>query len=288
MAPSSTVLKASSFTSLALIAFAANSVLCRLALGEQQIDAASFTAVRLASGALVLFLLIKINHSEKPNRSGNWFSSLMLFLYAMTFSYAYLSLDTGTGALILFGAVQFTMIAYSLLKGKRLTTAEWLGVLLALLGLIYLLYPGINTPSLTGFVLMLTAGVAWGAYTLLGSNSANPLAENAANFIRTLPLIALVAIITLPDSFYTQEGLWLAFLSGAIASGVGYTIWYTALRYITAIQAAVVQILVPVLAGIGGVIFMDETVTIRLLLSAILVLSGILLVVISNNSKQKI
>jgi drug/metabolite transporter (DMT)-like permease len=266
-----------------LTAFAANSVLCRLALGEQTIDAASFTAIRLVSGAIVLFLILQLPGEANNSKSkSSWFAASMLFLYAISFSYAYITLDTGTGALILFGSVQLTMILITLFKGTKLHVTEWAGVLIAFSGFVYLILPGISTPSFSGFILMTLAGIAWGIYTLGGRGSINPLADTAQNFIRTLPLviaISVIAILTNQNIHVSQKGIVLAILSGAIASGIGYTIWYAALRGLSATQAAVVQLLVPVIAAVGGVIFVSEVITSRLQLSSVMILGGILLVV---------
>lgn len=271
------------FTSLALIAFAANTVLCRLALGEQSIDAASFTSIRLFSGALVLFVITRLNHAGSRSASrGNWPASVMLFTYAITFSFAYITLDTGTGALILFGAVQITMILVSLMRGNRLHLIEWLGLALAFGGFVYLVLPGVSTPSLRGFLLMTIAGMAWGLYTLKGRGSAAPLMDTAYNFIRTLPLVGIVLLLSVPHANYSTQGIVLAILSGGIASGIGYTIWYIALDGLTATQAAVVQLFVPVIAALGGVIFVAEPITLRLTLAGLLILGGILLVLLGR------
>lgn len=263
-----------------MVAFAANSVLCRLALGEQQIDATSFTVIRLTSGAVVLFLLCTVKRTGPILRGkGSWFGALMLFLYAATFSFAYLSLDTGTGALILFGTVQLVMIFYSLYKGEYLHALEWGGVLLASAGLVYLVLPGVSQPSLQGFLLMLVAGIGWGAYSLLGRGSSQPLLDTGANFIRTLPLVLLLGLAMLNHVDLTSRGVWLAILSGAIASGMGYALWYRALSGLTATQAAVFQLSVPVIAAVGGVIFMGEAVSLRLTLASLMILGGIALVI---------
>ena len=268
---------------MALIAFAANSVLCRLALGEGSIDAASFTAIRLLSGALVLLLLLTLkNKNESAASRGSWLASLMLFVYAITFSFAYISLDTGTGALILFAWVQISMILLSLVSGNRLHLSEWAGVFIAFAGFVYLMLPEVSSPSVTGFVLMTIAGIAWGVYSLKGRGSGNPLMDTAYNFLRTVPLVVILLIIAMHDAQYTTEGIWLAVLSGAIASGVGYTIWYKALRGLSTTQAAVVQLLVPVIAAFGGVVFVSEVITVRLTLSALMILGGILLVVLGR------
>lgn len=268
---------------MALIAFAANSVLCRLALGNEAIDAPSFTGIRLLSGAITLFIILSIKGSNKGTLSkGSWPAGLMLFLYAITFSYAYLSVDTGTGALILFGSVQITMIMLSLVSGTRLHLIEWSGVIIALTGFIYLILPDITTPSVNGFVLMTVSGMSWGIYTLKGRGSKNPLMDTTYNFLRTIPFVALLAIFTTQNMSYSFEGIILALISGAITSGVGYTIWYIALGGLSSTQAAVLQLSVPVIAAIGGVVFVSEEITIRLIISATIVLSGILMVVLGK------
>ena len=269
------------YTGLALIAFAANSVLCRLALGEQAIDWSGFTIVRLLSGVIVLLIILKIfSRGKKSTSSGSWPAAFMLFLYAGAFSFAYISLDTGTGALILFGAVQLTMIIFALVKGERLGFIAWSGVLLAFAGFVYLVLPGVSTPSVVGFLFMTIAGIAWGFYTLMGKGSTNPLADTAFNFTRTLPLIIILAIFTIPYLELSVKGIVLAVLSGAVASGIGYTIWYTALRGLSSTQAAVVQLLVPVIAAIGGVVFISEAITLHLIISSFLILGGVTLVLI--------
>jgi drug/metabolite transporter (DMT)-like permease len=283
--------KTASLTILALVAFAANSVLCRLALDNEAIDAASFTAIRLLSGIIVLFIIIggaqRIKQPETLNKKessakGSWFGSVLLFVYAVTFSYAYISLDTGTGALILFGAVQITMIMLSLISGTRLHSSEWVGVIIAFIGFVYLILPKITTPSVTGFVLMTISGVAWGIYTLQGRNSKSPLTDTAYNFLRTTPLIALLTIASLNTMSYTTEGIVLAILSGGIASGIGYTIWYLALEGLSSSQAAVIQLSVPAIAALGGVIFVSEAITLRFAISSTMILGGILLVVLGK------
>ena len=283
------------YTTLALLAFAANSVLCRLALGSNTIDASSFTVIRLLSGVLALYIFLKLSNRNKDVTSrGSWFSSVMLFLYAITFSFAYISLDTGTGALILFGSVQITMIILSLLSGNKLHITEWLGISVAFFGLIYLVLPDVSTPSLTDFLLMTVAGIAWGIYTINGRGSANPLAETYYNFLRTTPIIFVLMAITFYNAHYSFEGILLAIMSGAIASDIGYTIWYLALSHISVAQAAVSQLLVPVIAIFGGIVFVSETITLRLTLSASLILSGILIVLLKryyfgkNNNNNKI
>ena len=207
----------------------------------------------------------------------------MLFIYAAAFSYAYISLETGVGALILFGTVQITMILASLYSGNKLKYYELLGVIIAFAGFVFLVLPGATAPSYTGFILMCLSGVAWGLYTLSGKTSKNPLHDTFFNFFRTLPLIILLLAVAVQDTIMTQKGILLAVLSGGVASGVGYVIWYAALSGLTAIQAAVIQLLVPVIASIGGVIFTDETLSLRLLLSSMIILGGILVVILGRH-----
>jgi drug/metabolite transporter (DMT)-like permease len=271
------------YTTLALLAFAGNSILCRLALGEDAIDAASFTAIRLLSGIIVLAIIMSMRQtSNKITSKGSWKASFMLFLYAITFSYAYVSLETGVGALILFGTVQITIILVGLLSGNKLHFFEWLGVIVSFSGFVYLVMPGVTAPSLIGFILMSLAGIAWGFYTLAGKASVNPLSDTYYNFIRTLPLVIILVAATTQYSALSQKGILFAVLSGAIASGVGYTIWYAALRGLSTIQAAVVQLLVPVIAAVGGILFVDEVFSFRLALSSLMILSGILAVIIGR------
>lgn len=266
-------------TSFALVAFAANSVLCRLALGGGRIDAASFTAIRLLAGILALKAILRVSRGGGAGRAGSVKAAAMLAAYAVCFSFAYLTLDTATGALILFASVQLSMVFTALAKGERQSAVEWVGVLLAVGGFVYLVMPDLNTPSLAGFILMAVAGAAWGAYTLLGRGSSSPLADTAANFTRTWPVIIALGLFALPEGGFTIEGVWLAALSGAVASGIGYAVWYLALPGLGTTQAAVVQLIVPVLAALGGVAVVGEALSPRLVLSAGLILGGIVLVV---------
>lgn len=272
------------YTTLALIAFAANSVLCRKALGEDKIDAAGFTIIRLLSGSLMLFIILNLPRRKKIVKSnGNWFSSMMLFLYAVCFSYAYITLDTGTGALILFAAVQITIISQAIVSGNRLSFVELLGTTIAFAGFVYLVFPDLNTPTIKGFILMTFSGVGWGMYTIKGQGSHNPLNDTAFNFIRTTPLVLLLLIISVKYFKLSLEGVFLALISGAITSGLGYTIWYLALKGLSKIQSAVVQLLVPIIAAIGGVTFMNEVIGTRLTLSSALILGGIFVVLVGKN-----
>jgi drug/metabolite transporter (DMT)-like permease len=286
-----TPLKTLLLTSLALIAFAANSVLCRLALGEGAIDAAGFTIVRMVSAVLVLLILVTVmkNVNRKASSSvsmlvskGSWTASIMLFVYAVAFSFAYQSLDTGTGALILFGAVQITMLLVSVVTGTRLRLLEWVGIAGAFSGFVYLVLPQVSTPSLTGFILMTLSGVAWGFYSVLGRNSKNPLMDTHYNFLRSLVFVLVLLAFSFQTLHTTFNGVLYAVLSGGIMSGLGYTVWYMALKRLAATHAAVVQLLVPVIAAIGGVIFVAEDITMRLMISGIMILGGILLVVLAK------
>src|SRR5687767_673840 len=269
-----------SSTFLTMIAFASNSLLNRLALGRESIDAVSYTAIRLVSGALALWLISSLQkNSVGPKVRGSWISASMLFIYAIAFSLAYLSLTAGAGALILFGTVQVTMILAALRSGERPQLLEWLGILLALGGLVYLVMPGLEAPSLLGSALMLLAGIAWGLYSLRGRGTGSPLADTAGNFIRAVPLIIAVQLVTLNGVELSQSGILLAILSGAVASGVGYVIWYAALRGLTATRAAIVQLSVPVLAAWGGVAFLEEIISLRLIFAGAFILGGIALAI---------
>ncbi|MFH6598713.1 EamA family transporter [Ectopseudomonas khazarica] len=264
-------------TSLAMLAFAGNSLLCRLALRETAIDAASFTAVRLLAGACALWLLLQLRQNRQAP-AGSWAGAVALFTYAAAFSFAYLQLDTGVGALLLFGAVQLSMLLWGLLRGERLGLCASLGTALATAGLLALLLPGASAPPLLAALLMLLAGIAWGAYSLLGRGQGNPLAVTAGNFLRATPLALLLALAVLPQLNWDGPGLFYALLSGALTSGVGYAIWYSALPGLHASQAATVQLSVPILAALGGSLLLSEALTLRLLLSAVAVLGGIALV----------
>jgi len=272
-------------TLLALIAFAANSILCRLALYDGLMDAGSFTAFRLISGAAVLgcIFLFRKHKAQRLQVSGSWLAASLLFVYAITFSYAYIALDVATGALILFTAGQFTLILSALFLGRRLNRLEWLGLSLAFIGFVYLMLPSATTPSWYGFILMSISGVAWGLYTLLGKGSKQSLADTASNFIRCLPLVVLLMFFSFEYTHFNAQGLVYAGLSGAVASGVGYTIWYMVLKKLETIHAAVVQLFVPVLAAVGGVLFLNEVLTMRLLLSGAIIFCGILLVILQRN-----
>ncbi len=268
-------------TALAMVAFAANSVLCRLALREGAIDAASFTAVRLVSGAVALglILLLRDRSVKAMAAQGNQGSALALFVYAAGFSLAYVELATGTGALLLFGAVQATMIGIGLYRGERLAPLQWLGLMLALAGLVALLLPGATAPPLAAAALMLVAGAAWGVYSLRGKGAADATAVTAGNFLRALIWLLPLALFVWPAQWPQGAGMVYAVLSGALASGAGYAIWYLALRGLVSSTAATVQLSVPVLAALAGVLWLDEAFTLRLLLASAAILGGIALVI---------
>jgi drug/metabolite transporter (DMT)-like permease len=268
-------------TLVAMIAFASNSLLCRAALKQTSIDAASFTFIRIVSGAAALWLIMKMGNASWKE-AGNWPSALALFVYAAAFSFAYNSLSAGTGALLLFGAVQATMILWGLRKGERLHAIQIVGLAVAVTGLVVLLFPGLSAPPLSGSILMLGAGVAWGIYSLRGKLK-NPVSATAGNFVRAVPLAAVVSIILLPWARLDRAGIGYAALSGAIASGLGYVIWYTALSGLKATSAATVQLSVPVLAATGGILLLGEPITLRYLFASIAVLGGIALVVIEKH-----
>jgi drug/metabolite transporter (DMT)-like permease len=273
------------YTVLALVAFALNSILCRLALKGEEIDAVSFTLVRLVSGAATLVAINYFFGKTDRTERGNWISAFFLFAYAIGFSLAYLDLTTGTGALILFSSVQFTMIFIGLVRGERPGALEWIGLLLALSGLVWLVFPGLAAPPLLSSALMAVAGIAWGIFTLRGRGSTNALAEMSGNFLRSVPMILatfLIALALMNRVRLSPSGIILAVLSGAAASGIGYSIWYAVLKYHTAARAAILQLAVPVLAAIGGVAILFEPISLRLILASALILCGIGLAVVGR------
>lgn len=275
--------RTSLLTGLALVAFAANSVLCRYALEHNAIDASSFTSLRLLSGSLVLALMINVHRQPGQTRSkGSWIAGFMLFTYACAFSFAYLLLGAAMGALILFGAVQVTMILVSIFSGNRLHITEWLGISLAFAGFIYLVFPGLTAPPLSGFILMTLSGIAWAVYSLKGKQSSQALMDTAYNFLRTMPFVAILILLTYQSAHYSYQGIVLAILSGAVTSAIGYSIWYSALNGLSTTQAAVVQLLVPVITAIGGVLLLSEAITLRLTIAGALILGGILLVILGR------
>jgi drug/metabolite transporter (DMT)-like permease len=270
------MLRTSAATVLAMVAFAANSILCRLALQEPDIDAAGFTAIRLTAGAGMLLVIARLSGRRRATRSGSdWASAAALFLYAILFSFAYLRLDVGTGTLILFALVQATMILCGLARGERPRPLQWLGLAVALGGLAYLVSPGLAAPSMTGSLMMGSAGVAWGVYSLRGRGAKDPMSATTDNFVLSIPMVLLLAAVSHQSIDISTRGALLAVASGAIASGVGYAIWYTALRGLSATRAASVQLSVPVLAAAGGLMFLGESISLRLVISAVLILGGV-------------
>ncbi len=264
-------------TTLAMLAFAGNSLLCRAALRDSGMDPASFTGIRLTAGAAVLWMLLALR-SRPAAAHGSWWAAVALFTYAAAFSYAYLHLDAGAGALLLFGAVQLSMTAWGLFKGERLHRWQVTGMLLASAGLVALLLPDSRTPSLPASLLMLAAGGAWGVYSLLGRGAPDPLAATTGNFQRTLPMAALLGLFALDGLDWNASGVIYALLSGGLASGVGYALWYAALPGLAAMQAASVQLSVPLLTALAGSLLLGETLTTRLLLAGVAILGGIALI----------
>jgi len=269
-------LRIAALTALAMLAFAGNSLLCRLALTRTGIDAASFTALRLASGALLLYLLVRLRRGGGAP-TGNWVSALALFGYAAAFSFAYLSLTAATGALLLFGAVQITMIGYGLCGGERLRLHQWTGLTVATAGLVGLLLPGLSAPPWQGALLMFGAGAAWGIYSLRGRTTGSPVEATAGNFLRATLFAAVLSILLLADSAVDARGVACAVASGALASGLGYVLWYQALAELRATSAGIVQLSVPALAAVGGSLLLDEPVTLHLLLASAAILGGVAL-----------
>jgi drug/metabolite transporter (DMT)-like permease len=271
-------------TLAAMIAFAGNSLLCRAALRETTIDAATFTLIRLVSGAVVLWLIMRWR-GVAARREGSWLSALALFVYAAAFSFAYLRLSAATGALLLFGAVQATMIAWGFARGERLSLVQMLGLALALGGLVTLLLPGLSAPPLTSAILMLAAGCAWGMYSLRGKRAADPASATAGNFMRAVPFALLLSLVLLPRASFDRAGLGYAILSGAVASGLGYVIWYAVLPHLKAASAASIQLSVPVLAAAGGILLLGEPLTLRFAGASLAILGGIALVILEKQPR---
>ena len=273
-------------TSLAMMAFAGNSLLCRVALQQTSIDAASFTTIRLLSGAVMLWLIARLRSGATSGR-GNWWSAFTLFVYGACFSFAYIGLAAATGALLLFGAVQVTMIGHGLWSGERLRRLQLVGLLLAFGGLVGLLLPGIAAPPFYASLLMLTAGVAWGVYSLRGQGGGDPTRVTAGNFLRAVPFAVTMSLLLLDNTALDRAGIGYAVMSGALASGIGYIIWYTALPRLKASTAASVQLSVPVIAALGGIVFLGEAMTLRLVLAAVTILGGIALVILEMKPVKK-
>jgi drug/metabolite transporter (DMT)-like permease len=274
-------------TAFTLVAFAANSLLCRMALGGELVDPISFTTLRLVSGALFLVPVARVagessTVARPDDKHGSWGSGLALFAYAIAFSLAYLSLDAGMGALILFGCVQATMIGVGLKSGERPHPLQWLGLVTALGGLVYLVSPGITAPDPLGALLMAMAGIAWGVYSLRGKAESAPVLATTTNFVRAAPITAVASVITFPVAHAEPRGAILAVVSGAITSGLGYVLWYKTLRGLTTTQASIVQLLVPVIAAFGGVLFLAEQISARLAIASALILGGVALSILTR------
>ena len=269
-------------TCAAMLAFAANSVLCRLALGPGLIDAAGFTSVRVIAGTLTLALILLLRPGRHERVAANWRTAAMLFSYMVFFSFAYRSLSTGTGALVLFGAVQLTMFVAAIRGGGHFTALSWAGLLVAIGGLIYLVSPGITAPDPMGATLMAIAGISWGLYSLFGRGATDPLQATAKNFALALPLVLIVNLFFIDALHVTAEGAVLAAASGALASGCGYAIWYAALPRLTAVHAATIQLTVPAIAAFLGVVFLSEDITLRLLLASAATLGGVMIVLLQR------
>ncbi|BCN92443.1 membrane protein [Thiomicrorhabdus immobilis] len=291
------------FTSLSIIGFSANAVICRWALDHQLIDPMSFSSLRLGSAAAVLFVVMfwfslrkaQIKAGEKAEKPqvvgrGSWKAALILFIYTVFFSYGYVAISTATGALLLAAVVQLTILGYALRQGEKLHSAEWLGVAIALLGLWYLVYPKLTTPSWWGLVMMTISAYTWALYTLNGRKSKNPLSDTAYNFYRTLPMVAVASILSLlftEQLFLTSKGVLLAVVSGAVTTGLGYILWYSALPKISSSLASATQLLVPLFAAFGAMWLIDEPITVPFMIAATLMLGGLGLVLHGRNQHRK-
>lgn len=282
---SQSVLRLVLLTVVVMVAFAANSLLCRQALASGDIGAASFTLIRLASGAAFLWFLVALRH-RKLEVGGDWLSATALFGYAAGFSFAYIGLSAGTGALLLFGAVQITMIAYGLWKGERLNGWQIAGALAAVAGVVWLVLPGVAAPPMLAALLMIGAGISWGIYSLRGRGVIEPTRATAGNFVRSLPLAAvLFVLMNGSHETVSSTGVIYALVSGALASGLGYALWYAVLPYLPATRAATIQLSVPIIAALGGVLMLDEALTVRFGLASVAVLGGILLFILKKKGR---
>ena len=266
-------------TTLAMLAFAANSLLCRVALRDTTIDAASFTAIRLASGAAVLALIVRARHG-RPMEAGSWAAAACLFGYAAFFSFAYRHLSAATGAILLFGAVQISMLSWGFFTGERLRRLQVAGLLAAVGGLVYMLLPGLSAPPLLGAALMIASGISWAGYSLLGRGTKDPIKATAGNFLRTVPLAALLFLTQQAGTSVDHTGALYAVVSGAITSGLGYVLWYAALPALTATSAAVIQLSVPAIAALGGVVLLAEPLSSRLVIASATIMGGIALTIL--------
>ncbi|MBL8180275.1 MAG: DMT family transporter [Blastocatellia bacterium] len=283
-------MKAITFTTFALVAFAFNSILCRLALRGDEADAAGFTAVRLVAGAVALCLIRYVVSARRDALTtvrasaikGTWPSALFLFAYAVCFSFGYLNLTAATGALVLFGSVQMSMIAIAIGKGERPTAFEWCGLVVAVAGLVYLVFPGLDAPPLLSSLLMAAAGMAWAIYTYRGKGTTDAIADTTGNFVRTLPFAAILAAVFYPNLNLTPRGFVLALISGAITSGVGYAFWYAALKYHNSTRAAVLQLAVPVIAAVIAIVWLGEAMTVTFVVASAMILGGIGLTIVGK------
>ncbi len=273
-------------TALTMMAFAGNSLLCRVALTRTGIDAASFTTIRLVSGALMLLLLVWAKRGASDVDTGNWGSALALFAYATSLSFSYAGLSTATGALLLFAAVQATMIGHGIWQGERLHQMQFCGLALAVSGLVGLLLPGLSAPPLFDSMLMMGSGVAWGIYSLRGKRVANPIQATAGNFLRAACIAALMSLVMFSSISVDRAGLIYALASGALTSGIGYAIWYTVLPALRVTHASAVQLCVPAIAAVGGTAFLGEPITLRMVLASVTILGGIALVILVKHRAQ--
>lgn len=269
-------------TALAMLAFAGNSLLCRMALKHTGIDAASFTTVRLVSGALMLWLLSMRRAGPRERLAGSWASGIALFVYAEAFSFAYLSLSAGTGALLLFASVQISMIGFGLYRGERFTPWQVIGLVLAFAGLVFLLLPGLSAPPWQSALLMIASGVAWAVYSLRAKGAGDPTRVTTGNFVRAAPIAIAISAVMLPSMHWDLRGICYALASGALTSALGYVIWYAAVRELKMTSAATVQLSVPVIAAFGGVLFLGEVAELRLVAASVLVLGGVAMVLLAR------
>ena len=280
-------LRTVALTVAAMLAFAANSLLCRLALHQGLIDPASFGSIRLVAGAITLAVIVRLRSDRFAPGHADWLAAAMLFAYVAFFSFAYLTLPAGTGALILFGAVQVTMFSVGLRSGEMFRPIAWVGLALAVAGLVYLVSPGVAAPAPLGAAMMAIAGAAWGVYSLRGRGVTDPLAATASNFVRAAPLALVLSLLLATNAHVDAAGVGLAVASGAVTSGIGYVIWYAALSRLSAMRAATVQLSVPLIAAFGGVVLLSEAITPRLLAASAAILGGIALVLATRSQNVR-
>lgn len=270
--------------SIALIAFAANSIICRLALVDQHIDPSYFTLIRLAAGAITLWLLVRIRY-KRSDSAGNWFSGLALFIYAAGFSFAYVTMSAATGALLLFGTVQMTMLAYALQKGHKLQWLQKVGVLISILGLIALLWPSVEAPPILGAFFMIISGIAWAIYTIIGTNSTSPILNTASSFYRAALFALLLIPVLIEHSQLDTLGVIYSIVSGSLTSAIAYAIWYSVLPVFGPAKSASLQLIVPLITTLGGILLLDEYLSGQIIIAAFLILAGLWLVVSEKYSR---